>query len=94
MASQKWRASSSPTGYAASAKCQKCLETGHWTFDCTKERVYKARPTRTAILKNPKLEQKIDVSNPEDDKKKVVDDILKKPQDTDSDESESESEEE
>ena len=37
------------------AKCQKCLQAGHWTSDCTNERVYKARPTRTALLKNPSL---------------------------------------
>lgn len=37
------------------AKCQKCLQTGHWTADCSNERVYKARPSRTALLLNPKL---------------------------------------
>lgn len=37
------------------AKCQKCLQQGHWTSDCTNERVYKSRPTRTALLKNPTL---------------------------------------
>ena len=40
---------------AANAKCQKCLKTGHWTADCTNERVYKSRPSRTALLLNPKL---------------------------------------
>jgi hypothetical protein len=37
------------------AKCQKCLKEGHWTADCTFERVYKTRPSRTALLFNPKL---------------------------------------
>lgn len=37
------------------AKCQKCLKEGHWTADCTYERVYKSRPSRTALLLNPKL---------------------------------------
>ena len=37
------------------AKCQKCLKEGHWTADCTNERVYKPRPSRTALLFNPKL---------------------------------------
>lgn len=37
-------------------KCQKCLKTGHWTFDCKNERAtYKRRPTRTALLSNPAL---------------------------------------
>jgi hypothetical protein len=40
---------------AAGSKCQKCLQSGHWTADCTNERVYKARPSRTALLFNPKL---------------------------------------
>ena len=39
----------------AGAKCQKCLQTGHWTADCTNDRVYKPRPSRTALLFNPKL---------------------------------------
>lgn len=37
------------------SKCQKCLKEGHWTADCTNERVYKPRPSRTALLLNPKL---------------------------------------
>ncbi|BBN10822.1 hypothetical protein MPTK1_5g06710 [Marchantia polymorpha subsp. ruderalis] len=36
-------------------QCQKCLEIGHWTFDCKNERVYVSRPSRTQQLKNPKL---------------------------------------
>lgn len=37
-------------------KCQKCLKTGHWTFDCKNERAsYISRPTRTALLSNPTL---------------------------------------
>lgn len=37
------------------AKCQKCLQKGHWTSDCKGERVYISRPFRTALLKNPSL---------------------------------------
>lgn len=37
------------------AKCQKCLQKGHWTSDCKNERVYTSRPTRTTLLKNPSL---------------------------------------
>lgn len=38
-----------------STRCQKCLGLGHYTADCTNKREYKVRPTRTQILKNPKL---------------------------------------
>ncbi|KAG2231355.1 hypothetical protein INT48_006567 [Thamnidium elegans] len=34
-------------------QCQKCLEHGHWTYECKKERSYKVRPTRTQQLKKP-----------------------------------------
>ncbi len=40
---------------SASARCQKCLQSGHWTFDCKNERAYKPRPSRTALLANPSL---------------------------------------
>ena len=36
-------------------QCQKCLEIGHWTYQCKKARVYSHRPSRTAILKNEDL---------------------------------------
>lgn len=39
----------------ANARCQKCLQTGHWTFDCTGARKYRTRPSRTALLINPQL---------------------------------------
>lgn len=44
------------------AKCQRCLKSGHWTADCTSAPVYKARPTRSALLKNPSL--KLEVEKP------------------------------
>ncbi|CAF0996935.1 unnamed protein product [Didymodactylos carnosus] len=31
-------------------QCQKCLEKGHWTYQCTKKRKYTERPSRTQIL--------------------------------------------
>jgi hypothetical protein len=37
----------------ANSKCQKCLQNGHWTADCTNPPTYKSRPSRTALLKNP-----------------------------------------
>lgn len=49
------------TGSAAS-QCQKCYQTGHWTYECKNERVYISRPSRTQQLKNPKLKMKLSVS--------------------------------
>ena len=42
-------------------KCQRCLQVGHWTYECSTketERAYVSRPSRTQQLKNPKLKQK------------------------------------
>ena len=36
---------------AENFRCQKCLELGHWTYECDKERKYVARNSRTVILK-------------------------------------------
>ncbi|GAX74791.1 hypothetical protein CEUSTIGMA_g2238.t1 [Chlamydomonas eustigma] len=38
-------------------RCQKCLQFGHFTFECKNEAAYTARPSRTQQLKNPKLRQ-------------------------------------
>jgi hypothetical protein len=32
------------------AQCQKCLEKGHWTYQCTRKRKYIERPSRTQLL--------------------------------------------
>lgn len=40
---------------AGAAQCQKCYQSGHWTYECKNERVYISRPSRTQMLKNPKL---------------------------------------
>ncbi|KAL5782169.1 hypothetical protein ACOSP7_007198 [Xanthoceras sorbifolium] len=62
------KATMSTIGGAAS-QCQKCFQTGHWTYECKNERVYMSRPSRTQQLKNPKLKMKVSVSydldNPE-----------------------------
>lgn len=47
-----------------STRCQKCLGLGHYTADCTNKREYKVRPTRTQILKNPKLRTPLTESAP------------------------------
>ncbi|KAK3008166.1 hypothetical protein RJ639_013978 [Escallonia herrerae] len=47
---------------ASGSQCQKCFQTGHWTYECKNERVYISRPSRTQQLKNPKLRMKLSVS--------------------------------
>ncbi|XP_075265414.1 uncharacterized protein LOC142357759 [Convolutriloba macropyga] len=51
------RQSSSSRG-GGSQVCQKCMQVGHWTYECPNPRVYQARPTRTQQLKNPKVRQR------------------------------------
>ncbi|XP_021742024.1 zinc finger CCHC domain-containing protein 10-like [Chenopodium quinoa] len=50
----------------AASQCQKCFQPGHWTYECKNERVYISRPSRSQILKNPKLRQKLMESYNED----------------------------
>jgi hypothetical protein len=42
-------------------QCQKCFQSGHWTYECKNERVYISRPSRTQQLKNPKLRPEVSV---------------------------------
>ncbi|KAJ6726509.1 ZCCHC10 PROTEIN [Salix purpurea] len=55
--------------FGGNAQCQKCFQSGHWTYECKNERVYMSRPSRTQQLKNPKLRMKVPISyeldNPE-----------------------------
>lgn len=53
---------SSTTTLGAASQCQKCFQTGHWTYECKNERVYISRPSRTQQLKNPKLRMKVSIS--------------------------------
>ncbi|KAI1177148.1 zinc knuckle-domain-containing protein [Nemania sp. FL0916] len=46
----------------ANVQCQKCLKRGHYSYECKappQERPYKARPSRTQQLLNPKLVPKL-----------------------------------
>lgn len=36
---------------SATVQCQKCQEKGHWTYECTNERKYLYRPSRTKEMK-------------------------------------------
>ena len=49
------------------AQCQKCFQSGHWTYECKNERVYISRPSRTQQLKNPKLRVNVSVTYDLDD---------------------------
>ncbi|KAE9455137.1 hypothetical protein RHGRI_012691 [Rhododendron griersonianum] len=46
----------------STSQCQKCFEPGHWTYECKNERKYISRPSRTQLLKNPKLKMKVSIS--------------------------------
>ncbi|CAG8625454.1 1941_t:CDS:2, partial [Ambispora leptoticha] len=43
----------STTKASPKTQCQKCLEFGHWTYECKNNRTYKSRPTRTQQLTKP-----------------------------------------
>ncbi|KAF9923493.1 hypothetical protein BGZ67_009810 [Mortierella alpina] len=60
----KYSTSASRAKAPATQQCQKCLEFGHYTYTCTAERIYKARPTRTQQLKKPL--KRIEVEVPEE----------------------------
>jgi Zinc knuckle len=64
-----------PSGVATSAQCQKCFQSGHWTYECKNERVYISRPSRSQVLNNPKFKMTFSVSyegNPDVEKAKSV----------------------
>ncbi|KAH8666412.1 zinc knuckle-domain-containing protein [Xylariales sp. PMI_506] len=60
----------------SSVKCQKCLKTGHYSYECkasVQDRPYIPRPSRTQQLQNPKLVPKLtEAAPPELQKKKGV----------------------
>ncbi|EDO28323.1 predicted protein, partial [Nematostella vectensis] len=35
---------------AGKQKCQKCLQIGHWTYECTNKRKYLHRMSRTTVM--------------------------------------------
>ncbi|KZV78936.1 hypothetical protein EXIGLDRAFT_632946 [Exidia glandulosa HHB12029] len=43
----------------SSTVCQKCLGTGHFTYECKGSRPYISRPSRTEQLEKPKLAEKM-----------------------------------
>lgn len=49
-------------GEVAGVICQRCLQHGHWTYQCKNAAVYKARPSRTKQLFQPKSKSFLDPS--------------------------------
>ncbi|KIM65933.1 hypothetical protein SCLCIDRAFT_1211940 [Scleroderma citrinum Foug A] len=44
---------------SATTVCQKCLKTGHFTYECKSPRPYVSRPSRTQMLENPEVLAKL-----------------------------------
>ncbi|KAK3842373.1 MAG: zinc knuckle-domain-containing protein [Linnemannia gamsii] len=57
----RYSASANKAKAPATQQCQKCLEFGHYTYECTAERVYTARPSRTQQLKKPIKRMEVEV---------------------------------
>ena len=47
--------------------CQRCLQKGHWSYECTNPRAYVYRPSATMQYFNPSLRAKISPKNPPND---------------------------
>ncbi|XAR49684.1 hypothetical protein NMG60_11032954 [Bertholletia excelsa] len=73
---------STSTLAGTASQCQKCFQTGHWTYECKNERVYISRPSRTQQLKNPKLRMEFsvayDLDNPDVPKELITEKSAKK----------------
>ncbi|GJE97173.1 zinc knuckle-domain-containing protein [Phanerochaete sordida] len=55
-----WKKSSNSNPTATSSTvCQKCLQTGHFTYQCKGQRPYLSRPSRTQQLENPRVLAKL-----------------------------------
>jgi len=54
------RSANQPRATAATI-CQKCLGTGHFTYECKSSRPYISRPSRTQQLENPRILAKLKV---------------------------------
>ncbi|KAJ4378210.1 hypothetical protein N0V86_005910 [Didymella sp. IMI 355093] len=80
------RPGTGPSKASPTTLCQKCLQRGHYSYECkakAQDRPYKSRPSRTQQLLNPTLKPKLTTEVPSDliRKKGVADDILKKKDD-------------
>ncbi|CAA6669148.1 unnamed protein product [Spirodela intermedia] len=50
--------SSAASASGTAGQCQRCLQAGHWTYECKNEALYISRPSRSQQLKNPSLMMK------------------------------------
>ncbi|XP_026474355.1 zinc finger CCHC domain-containing protein 10-like [Ctenocephalides felis] len=48
---QKRRAAAEAAAFPQGIRCQKCLEYGHWSYQCTGKRKYLHRDSRTQLLR-------------------------------------------
>ncbi|KAI9319650.1 zinc knuckle-domain-containing protein [Dichotomocladium elegans] len=61
-----------------STRCQRCLDYGHWTYECKNNRPYKSRPTRTQQLSKPLKLREPELPDDLLDRKGLADKILAK----------------
>jgi len=54
-----WRKTNTNPVATSSTVCQKCLGTGHFTYQCKGTRPYVSRPSRTQQLENPRVLAKL-----------------------------------
>ena len=60
---RKYTGGGSSSSSSSSAQCQRCLQVGHWTYQCKNEAAYLSRPSRTSFLQKPSLERKYKEKN-------------------------------
>ncbi|KAF1345617.1 hypothetical protein EJ07DRAFT_145815, partial [Lizonia empirigonia] len=63
------RPGTGPSKASPTTLCQKCLQRGHYSYECkasAQERPYKSRPSRTQQLLNPQLQPKLTTEVPSD----------------------------
>jgi Zinc knuckle len=70
-----------PPKASAATTCQKCLKTGHYSYECKatlQDRPYTSRPSRSQQFQNPKLAPKLSSTKPNEllETKGVADKIL------------------
>lgn len=50
--------------------CQRCLQKGHWSFECTNSRAYVFRASATMQYLNPSLKKVVNATPPEENSPK------------------------